>query len=85
MRNEVERMNGQSVFPSLLRLYLTWKREKYAPDWTFLTNGILKADVSTYGQLKYIGHPELQERIHRFPTGCEDRFDKDSNDSTQNE
>ena len=30
----------QSVFPSLRRRYLTWKREKYAFDFTVLTKGI---------------------------------------------
>ena len=31
---------SQSVLPSLRRRYLTWKREKYASDLTFLTKGI---------------------------------------------
>lgn len=35
-----KRRCSQSVLPSLRRRYLTWKREKYAPDLTFLTKGI---------------------------------------------
>ena len=35
-----EGLYSQSVLPSLRRRYLTWKREKYASDLTFLTKGI---------------------------------------------
>ena len=60
--HRIERAIGniQSVLPSLLLLYFTWKREKYASDLIFLTNGI-------WIVYKYSWHPVYLTAIH-LPT-----------------